>query len=259
MCKNDDANKSQIKSSETKDTMNWQHDVAVQYEQTIAQKIAGYELLHHTMERMLTGHLARTAVDTESARLLVVGAGGGQELALLGARHPGWQMTGIDPSPSMLSAARERIAQAGLEEQVRLQLGYAKDLPHNAGFDAAICMLVLHFVQGIPAKRALLQEIHARLQPGGILLCSTICGEPASEAFRCQMAGWRQHMLHAGLTLEDWNRFAGTIGVQSDVIAAHQIERLLRDTGFETTGRFFGSFLIEGFFAIKGGAIGNEG
>lgn len=232
--------------------MKWQDQVAEYYEQSIKSKISGYEVLHHNMERMLAGYASKH-VQEESQHLLVVGAGGGYELSLIGKRHPSWHLTGVDSSPTMLEAARKRIVQDGLADRVHLVEGYISDLQQTEAFHAATCMLVLHFVKGTDVKLELLKEIALRLQPGGILLLATICGDLQSEQFQLQMAGWKQHMLLSELTLEDWERFAATIGTQTDIVTANEIEHLLSEAGFTTVSCFFSSFLIVGFCAIKGG------
>lgn len=56
-------------------------------------------------------------------------------------------------------------------------------------------------------------------------------------------------MLSNGITLDEWERFAASIG--SDPVSAQELTALLHEAGFTNTSRFFGSYLIEGYIAFK--------
>jgi tRNA (cmo5U34)-methyltransferase len=102
----------------------------------------------------------------DDGRLLVLGAGGGLELEHLAAAHAGWQFDGVDPSAEMLGLAEattERFtARIGLHE------GYVDSAPAGP-FDAAVCLLTLHFIPA-PERLDTLRHLHRRLKPGGPLV-----------------------------------------------------------------------------------------
>lgn len=58
--------------------MDWNHPDVYQYEKKIPLKIPCYEMLYDMMDRLLTVRLSEDA-----ANVMVVGAGGGQELVTL--------------------------------------------------------------------------------------------------------------------------------------------------------------------------------
>lgn len=102
------------------------------------------------------------------ARVLVVGAGGGREAeALLPSEH-GFRLLGVDPSADMLALVTP--------EPVRLELvqGLVEDLPAEPAFDAATALLVMHFLPDDGAKLAFLQQVRARLVPGGPLVLADV-------------------------------------------------------------------------------------
>lgn len=79
---------------------------------------------------------------------------------------PGLRLTGIDLSPQMLSVARQRAAQLGVD--VSLREADAQALPFDDGsFDTVVCTLALC---GIPDDRAAIAEMKRVLRPGGRLL-----------------------------------------------------------------------------------------
>ncbi|KJD54096.1 SAM-dependent methyltransferase, partial [Bacillus amyloliquefaciens] len=95
--------------------MDWNHPDVYQYEKKIPLKIPCYEMLYDMMDRLLTVRFSEDA-----ANVMVVGAGGGQELVTLAKRHPNWSFTGVDPSASMLGLARKRLELAGIQPQADL-------------------------------------------------------------------------------------------------------------------------------------------
>ncbi|KAA6449390.1 class I SAM-dependent methyltransferase [Bacillus swezeyi] len=225
--------------------MDWNHPDVYQYEKKIALKIPCYHMLYEMMDRLLTVRL-----DQGAARVMVVGAGGGQELLTLGRRHPDWLFTGIDTSANMLHLARQRLKIAGIQLNADFIEGEVKQLERKHQYDAATCMLVLHFVQD---KRKFLQHIADRLAEGAPFFIAAIQGDLDSESFWWQMRAWKEHMLANGIAEQEWERFADSIGRHSHPIPAEEVEAMLIESGFTNVTRFFSAYLIDGWFAVKGG------
>lgn len=233
---------------EKKALLSWNHPEVARYEKTISLKIPGYAHLYEMSDRLLGAQLLQ--VDGEK-RVLVVGAGGGQELVTLGAGHEDWLFTGVDPSAQMLAQAQRRTAEAGLAARVTLQEGTVDALPEQPAYAAATCLLVLHFVKGLAAKRELLQQIAARLRPGAPFCLATIAGDPQSQSFRLQTQAWQTHMLDNGIAMAEWERFAASPGNESDPIPESHVQALMAEAGFEHATRYFGSYLVHAWFAVK--------
>lgn len=138
---------------------------ALGYDARIVNLVPGYAELHEISAAVLAARLP------ERARVLVVGAGTGTETLALAQANPGWELVGVDPSADMLAVARRRAGAAELTN-VSFHEGYVADLPSGVRFDAAVSLLVMHFVATDDAKRAYLGEIAARLRSGApLLLC----------------------------------------------------------------------------------------
>ncbi|AJS60447.1 class I SAM-dependent methyltransferase [Paenibacillus sp. IHBB 10380] len=230
---------------------NWDHPDVNKYEETIALKIPGYHLLYDMLDHLLTAQWGEQL----SAHMLVVGAGGGQEIVTLGGKHKSWKFTGVDPSERMLDIASRRIEFAGLKDQVSLIHGELHELALDKLYDAGTCLLVHHFIEGLEQKKQLLQDIANRLHDGAPLFIAAINGDVTKESWSLQMNAWRSHMLDNGIPTEEWERFESSIGVASHPIPAVELEALLRDAGFSNVTRYFGSYLIDGWFAIKNGSV----
>lgn len=130
------------------------------YAANLSRNVPGVAVLHRLTDLILSETVP------QAGRVLVVGAGGGAELAYLADRHEGWTFDGVDPSEPMLRLARETLganaARATLHE------GYVDQAP-SGPFDAATCLLTLHFLPAEERVRTL-AEIRGRLLPGSPLL-----------------------------------------------------------------------------------------
>src|SRR5437867_3863418 len=91
------------------------------------------------LHRMATLLLAERV--PPAGRVLVLGAGGGQELKAFAQAHPAWTFDGVDPADGMLKLAEHTLGP--LAARVRLHKGYIDDAP-DGPFDGASCLLTLH-------------------------------------------------------------------------------------------------------------------
>jgi demethylmenaquinone methyltransferase/2-methoxy-6-polyprenyl-1,4-benzoquinol methylase len=74
-------------------------------------------------------------------------------------------VVGVDQSPEMLAAGRERIARGELNDRIELREGRAEDLPvGDAEFDAVTFTYLLRYVDDVPAT---LRELVRVVRPGG--------------------------------------------------------------------------------------------
>ncbi len=103
-------------------------------------------------------------VPGDARRILDLGTGDGRVLGLLVHERPDMIGVGIDASPPMLQAARERF---GYDERITL-VGHdlAEPLPALGRFDAVVSSLAIHHLEH-ERKRSLYAEILDLLEPGG--------------------------------------------------------------------------------------------
>jgi demethylmenaquinone methyltransferase/2-methoxy-6-polyprenyl-1,4-benzoquinol methylase len=74
-------------------------------------------------------------------------------------------VVGVDQSPEMLAAGRDRVARAGLSERIELRQARAEDLPFAGGeFEAVTFTYLLRYVDDVPAT---LRELARVVRPGG--------------------------------------------------------------------------------------------
>jgi 2-polyprenyl-6-hydroxyphenyl methylase/3-demethylubiquinone-9 3-methyltransferase len=100
--------------------------------------------------------------------VLDLGCGGGFMAEAMARR--GAQVTGIDPSPKAIAAARAHAEASGLT--IAYDLGSGENLPHaDQSFDIVVCVDVF---EHIDALDPVIAEIARVLRPGGLLLFDTI-------------------------------------------------------------------------------------
>ena len=84
-------------------------------------------------------------LDAERGHALDLGTGPAEIPIRLCALLPGWKITAVDASPSMLRLARSRVREAGLEKRIRLLRADAKRLKKlRRGFSAVFSNSLLH-------------------------------------------------------------------------------------------------------------------
>lgn len=216
------------------------------YDESIRLFCAAYDAFFPMTQAALRSMVA------EDADILIVGAGTGMELAAFGRDNPCWRMTGVDPSEDMLSLARKRIAEQNLTNPIRLFNGYTHELPEEERFDAATCILVMHFLPDDGSKLDLLKSIGQRLEPGAPLVLIDGYGEPGAPEFERILSAWKAFPPLLGVDPSIvGDAFDQNILKRLQFVPEERITDLLQEAGFDRPARFLTSFLYGGWIAIK--------
>lgn len=196
------------------------------------------------LHRMTALLLAENAPD--SAQVLVVGAGGGLELAAMAAALPGWRFTGVDPSPAMLALARE--ATVPYAPRVQLVAGTVDHAPPGP-FDGATCLLTLHFMDR-DERLHTLREMHRRMLPGARLVVAHHA-PPGPDAGRWMA---RSAAFARGVQVDAAGAIAAgrQMTERLPLFTPSEEEDLLRTAGFEDIALFYAAFSFRGWVAIAG-------
>jgi tRNA (cmo5U34)-methyltransferase len=215
------------------------------YDQEIRKKIPGYEALHDLVHSLLKQHLGR------EAKVLVVGAGTGQEVISYALENPGWYIVGVDPADNMLDVASQKVASNHLEERVSLHSGYLNSLKAPSPFDAATVLLVMHFLPDDGEKQSLLMEVAQRLKAGAKLILVDLEGSKGSPEFEILFKLWKDYQLEKRSDKDDVEKDFEHILKDIGFVPQSRIEELLRQTGFSKIQKFFQSLLFGGYMAEK--------
>jgi demethylmenaquinone methyltransferase/2-methoxy-6-polyprenyl-1,4-benzoquinol methylase len=104
-------------------------------------------------------------IPPDAGRVLDVASGTAAVAIELVRADGGRTVVGIDQSPEMLAAGRERVERAGLSGRIELREGRAEALPFDDGqFDAVTFTYLFRYVDDVPAT---LRELARVVRPGG--------------------------------------------------------------------------------------------
>ncbi len=184
------------------------------------------------------------------ARILCVGVGTGAEILSLSKEFPEWTFVGVDPSIGMLDVCRERLKTAGVLNRCELIHGYIHDVPPIADFDAALSILVAHFVKR-EEKLGFYQAMCSRLRTDGFLINTEISFDLNSREFPLMLKNWEAVQLLMGATPESLANLSHVLREMLSVISPLETEKLLKQCGINLPVRFFQAFMISGWYGIK--------
>lgn len=215
------------------------HDPAMvaRYHEGPPKFVPGYA----DMQRMAQVLLAERAPPT--ARVLVLGAGGGMELKVFADARPGWTFDGVDPSAAMLDLARQLLAPHA--QRVRLHQGYVDAAP-DGPFDAAACLLTMHFMPAVERSHAL-RTIHARLRPGSPFVVMHMSTATEAEARARWMARDEAFAVAGGVPAELARQRRDGISAGLSVLAPEDDEALLTEAGFTGVEVFYVAGVFRGW------------
>jgi tRNA (cmo5U34)-methyltransferase len=203
------------------------------YAELTPGKVPGFADLHR-MAQLLIAERAPADAD-----ILVLGAGGGLELKAFAEARPGWRFTGVDPSAEMLDLARRVLGP--LADRARLIQGYIDDAPIRA-FDAATCLLTLHFLER-DARLRTLKSIRRRLKSGGPLIVAHHSGPPDGDRER-----WlARSVAFAGADPVDAAASAAMMAERLPMLSSDEDEALLAEAGFDEVALFYAGLSFRGW------------
>lgn len=196
--------------------------------------------------RMATILLAENA--PADAHILVLGAGGGLELTAFAEAQPRWRFTGVDPAGPMLDLARHTMGEAAARAE--LIEGYVDAAPAGR-FDAATCLLTLHFLDRAERVRTL-SELHRRMKPGAPLVV-VHSSFPQDEPGRARwLARYAAFANASGNDPAQTEQARAAVSASLALLTPEQDEACLREAGFNDVELFYAAFTWRGWVARAG-------
>lgn len=199
----------------------------------------GMEAVHRMTSILLSEHAPA------NAHVLVLGAGGGLELKALAEAQPGWRFTGVDPAGPMLDLAREAMGpDDGRADLVQGSIEYAPPGP----FDAATCLLTLHFL-GREDRVRTLEEMRRRMKPGAPLVVAH-SSFPQEEPARARwLSRYAAYAVASGADPAQVEHARAAVAASLVLLRPHEDEACLRDAGFSDVEMFYAAFTWRGWTA----------
>ncbi len=184
------------------------------------------------------------------SHILCIGVGTGAEVLTLAKAFPAWTFVGVDPSAPMLEVCRQRLADAGISDRCQLIHGYVRDVPGGENFDAALGVIVGHFVPRAE-KAAFFGNMVRRLKEGGTLVNTEISFDLDSPEFPAMMKNWGRVQTLMGATPESLEKLPQQMREMLDIFPPEETEELLRRCGVHQPLRVFQAFMICGWVGQK--------
>ena len=215
----------------------FENERATGYNQFVETWIPNYHFFLDRLPRILS--------ETNRKDLLVVGCGTGNEIERFTKAPEHWEITGIDPSPEMISQAREKLK---TYKNVKLIEGLLTNLDVGKKYGAATLLLVLHFLDDGGEKLNLLKGIAERLDPGAPFVLLDITADESQFKSSLKILG---HLLPDGLDEEQINTRLKRIENDLHYISEKRLSELCVEAGFEPPLRFFQSAIYLGWLTRK--------
>jgi tRNA (cmo5U34)-methyltransferase len=218
------------------------HDpkVVAGYDQHIRKLIPAYALMHAQVRAALTLHLPA------SAHLLIVGCGTGYEVQYLLESFPNLAITAVDPSQNMLQQAQQNIQALAGANRVRFVHGTTADLDPTLQFDAALSLLVAHFIP-VAEKLDSFREIYRHLKPHALLMTYDMF-LPNNEN---ELKLLQNLCIEQGLTYRQTEQMLARLDSDFCLITVSSQREILQQAGFQNIDTYLQVINYFGFLATK--------
>lgn len=212
-------------------------DAVKHYAEGPRRFVPGFADLHR-----MTGILLAEQAPPD-ARVLVLGAGGGLEVKSMAETAPGWTFVGVDPAAAMLKLAEQTLGPLGA--RVQFQHGYIDDAP-DGPFDAATCLLTLHFLAADERRRTA-GEIHRRLKPGAPFVAAHSSFPQGARA--TWLSRYAAFGIASGVDPDKANGARAGIDQHLSLFSPEDDAQILREAGFKGVEMFYAAFTWRGWIA----------
>lgn len=185
----------------------------------------------------------------QTARILCVGPGTGEELFHLARCFPQWSFVAVEPSTAMLDICRSKAEQQGLSTRCEFHEGYLQTLPPQRPFDGATCFLVSQFILEQPARIDFFRGIANRLRSGAILASSDLAAATDSPEYQAQLGMWLNMLRAAGIPAAGLEQMRAAYARDVAILPPAQVAAIIAAAGFEQPVSFHQAGLIHAWFS----------
>ena len=199
---------------------------------------SGYDLMHRLVIQLLSEKLPY------EGHVVVLGAGGGQELMSMCEARQTWRFTAIDPANAMLDQAKTALGEdAGRVEWI---YGKIEDAP-NGPYDAATCLLTLHAIPDDGSKLSVVKELRKRMKSGSPLLVVDSIVGATPEQKEMDSKRYIQFAVDSGIPRKEAEETRKMMEANSYTISLQREEELFQEGGFHRLQLFFAALSWTGW------------
>lgn len=198
----------------------------------------GYEVMQELTHQLIL------ETTPKGGNVLVLGAGGGIELKRFAQLEPSWRFAAVDPSPEMLSVAKDALAEDA--DRVEWFETYIPDAPAGP-FDSATCLLTLHLISDGGDKLEALKAIRNRLKPGGALAVVDNCYDKSSPDFKKWMDRFVQQARLKGAPEEMLGMVRQGNTEKGESVSPERESELFAEAGFTDVDLYYAALSWRGW------------
>lgn len=202
--------------------------------------VPGYDMLHRLTVQVLSEQAG------ETGHILVLGAGGGLEIAAMANAQPAWHFTGVDPSRDMITSGK--TATRDHHARIDWVQDYIMDAPQGP-FDGATCLLLLHFLPDDGQKLQTLKAIRERLKPGARFVLADTC-LPDDGLRKRRARRYRDFFTQSGAEPDTVDAITQDMLDTMPMVSAEREVELLQEAGFTDIDLIFAGLAWRGWVAI---------
>jgi tRNA (cmo5U34)-methyltransferase len=177
------------------------------------------------------------------ANVLVLGAGGGLELRAFADMQPAWRFAGVDPALAMLDLARRTVGEHA--ERMTFVHGLIDDAPPGP-FDAATCLLTLHFLSPTERLRTA-SEIRRRLKRGAPFVAAHSAFPQGAGERKLWLSRYAAFAVASGADAAEAARAQAAVEAALATLAPEHDEAILKEAGFSDVTLFYAAFTWRGW------------
>lgn len=215
--------------------------IVSEYAQRTARIVPGLSDMHR-MASIIIGQKI-----PNEGRILVLGAGGGLELAAFAQMQPQWRFEGIDPSGEMIQLAKTVLGP--LSSRVNFHEGYIYSAPEGP-FDAAVSFLTLHFLEKDERLKTV-KEIFKRLKHGSPLIVVHHSFSNTDFEKNRWLELYADYGISSGIPAEQAKAGIQPMKERLPVLSPVEDEEILRAAGFTDINLFYAALTFKGWFCYK--------
>ncbi len=182
---------------------------------------------------------------------LDTGCGTGSLVEKAATEFPAIHFVLVDPSPQMLEAAKEKLANQGLTEIEFLQPCPTEKLEkRNEEFNVITAIQSHHYLMPsgrIKATRVCFELLSSK----GVYVTFENIRPTTAEGTRIGKENWRQFQISKGRSNQTVEEHLKRFDIEYHPITIKEHLSLLKKTGFSTVELFWYSYMQAGFYCLK--------
>jgi len=215
---------------------------AKSYDARIRRMVPGYSVLQELIAPVLTTRIGRG-----EASILLSGVGTGAELSELAFQSTHWCFTAVDPSPDMLAIAGRRAEMLGCIEQVDFRVSTLAAYHAHRPHDAALSVLVAHFLPDNGEKMQYFRDLADRMKPGAPLILADLTAVYEADS-RPALSRWVESVSPDPSMAK---RVVERLARDFHPVSEARLADMLDEAGFCAPVRFFQALDIAAYVTSK--------